>query len=490
MNRHDAVARAPEAGRLRLLHLIAYVLPSAPLAALGLPIVVHLPQFYASREMGLSLLATGGVFSLMRIFDVAIDPAMGYLSDRWRTPIGRRRPLVLLGAPILALGIWMVFVPGGPVGIVHLCFWLAVMYLGWTMTIIPHLSWGAELSPDYHERSRVYGWSMIATIVGMIGVLVLPAILEHRRASLALQVMSMAVFAIALLIPAVALCVATVPEPEIKLRTHAGLLPTLAFLLKNSAIRRVIAVDLIDSTSSGARGAMFFFFARIALGLPTWSGGLLLLYFLSGCIAIPFWIALSRRIGKHRALLACYVYGCVTAPLLFLLPQGAIVPAAIVFALVGVTYGAPSFLLRSMMADIADADTAENGAERAGLMYSFLSLTSKFGFGWAVGIAFAALAWIGFNPKVVNPPEAVEHMRLFYIGLPVFFAATNLLIMVGYPLDEARQQGLRADIERLRRSHSSADDVLPPAILPGGAALASDSVAVAHLEPELPPHGP
>jgi len=477
----------PVARRLNAFHLIAYVLPAAPLAALGLPIVVYLPQFYASREMGLSLLTTGAIFSLMRIFDVAIDPMMGYFSDRWTTPFGRRRPLMLIGAPVLALGIWMTFAPGGPVGVLHLCIWLAVMYLGWTMTIIPHLSWGSELSTDYHERSRVYGWSMATTIAGMICVLVLPAIIEHRaHATQAMEVMSMAIFAIALLIPTVALCVAVVPEPEIMLKTHAGLLPTLKFLLKDRAIRRVMAVDLIDSTSAGARGAMFFFFARIALGLSNWAGLLLLLYFVAGCIAIPFWIALSRRIGKHRALLVCYAYGFCTAPMLLFLPGGSLVPAAIVIALTGVNYGAPSFLLRSMMADIADADTAENGAERAGLMYSFLSLTNKFGIGWSVGIAFAALAWIGFNPRIVNTADAIEHMRLFYIGLPVLCGMLSVAAILGYPLDEARQKRLRADVERLRESHISADDLLPPVILPGGAALASDSRAVSHLDAEMP----
>lgn len=439
------------AGRIGTYHLLAYILPAVPLAALGMPVVVHLPQFYASREMGLSLGVTGAVFSLMRILDVFIDPVMGYWSDRWRTRFGRRRPLVLLGAPILALGIWMTFVPGGPVSVVHLCFWLFVMYFGWSMTLIPHLSWGAELSSDYHERSRVYGWSQVATILGFAAVLVAPAILEHgARASMSEQVFSMAVFAIAVLIPAVLICVATVPEPPIRLGTHAKLMPTLAFLLKNEAIRRVMAVDLIESTSQGARGAMFFFFIRIALDLPRWAGTLLLVYFLSGVICVPLWILLSRRIGKHKALLASYVYTFATAPLLFLLPKGDMGLTLLVLAINGVNYGAPAFLLRAMMADVADADTAENNAERAGLMYSFLSLTSKFGLGWSVGIAFAALSWMGFDPKIVNVSQAIEHMRLFYIVLPVACGILNMVVMLGYPLDEARQRNLRAEIERRR----------------------------------------
>jgi GPH family glycoside/pentoside/hexuronide:cation symporter len=488
MNKPDRIDTAARPHRLSLFHLFAYVFPAVPLAALGMPIVVHLPQFYASREMGLSLGATGAIFMLMRILDVFIDPMMGYWSDRWRTRWGRRRPLVLIGAPLLALGIWMTFVPGGPVSIYHLGFWLFVMYFAWSMVVIPHLSWGAELSPNYHERSRVYGWSQVATLTGFLGVLVVPAVLEQGKASETLQVMSMAVFALVMLVPSVALCVLAVPEPEVKLRTHAPLIPTLRFLLKDRAIRRVMAVDLIESTNQGARGAMFLYFTRLALGQPIWGGKLLLIYFLSGIVFVPAWIALSKRVGKHRALTFCYIYGIATAPLLFFVPSGNLAAAIGVFALTGVSYGAPAFLLRSMMADIADADTAENGAERAGIMYSFLSLTSKFGLGWSVGIAFGVLAWMGFDPHQVNAPAAIEHLRVFYIVLPILLAMLSLSVMLGYPLDEARQQRLREEIERMRRTHVSAEDIMPPGLLPGGAALASDSETVAHLAPDRPPN--
>ena len=78
-------AESARARHVTPFQILAYVLPSLPLAALGLPIVVHLPQFYASKEIGLSLAVTGLIFSLCRIADVFVDPMMGYLSDRLRT---------------------------------------------------------------------------------------------------------------------------------------------------------------------------------------------------------------------------------------------------------------------------------------------------------------------------------------------------------------------------------------------------------------------
>ncbi len=208
---------------------ISYVLPAFSLSALGMPIVVHLPKFYASKEVGIGFATVGAIFALMRVLDVLIDPVMGYVSDRWRTAFGRRRPIIAIGAPILCLGIWMMFVPGGQVSVAHVCFWLFVMYLGWSAVVVPHLSWGAEISSDYHERSRIYGWYQALTVAGMMGVLMLPAILEQKGYPLSTQVMAMAIFSLVTFVPGAILCLIFVPEPEVKLSTQAPLIPTLRF---------------------------------------------------------------------------------------------------------------------------------------------------------------------------------------------------------------------------------------------------------------------
>jgi Na+/melibiose symporter-like transporter len=108
-------------------------------------------------------------------------------------------------------------------------------------------------------------------------------------------------------------------------------------------------------------------------------------------------------------------------------------------------------------------------------------MTSKFGIGAAVGITFPILAWMGFDPLHLNAPAAIEHMRLFNILLPIGLWSITLWITLGYKLDEAKQQRLRDTIDRARAAHHSADDVMPPAFVLGGAALASDSEAVTHV---------
>jgi Na+/melibiose symporter-like transporter len=55
--------------------LMAYSALTLPMAALGLPITVYLPPFYA-EEIGLSLATVGLVFTLARVWDLFTDPVL------------------------------------------------------------------------------------------------------------------------------------------------------------------------------------------------------------------------------------------------------------------------------------------------------------------------------------------------------------------------------------------------------------------------------
>ena len=90
--------------------LIAYALLGAPLAIVGLPLAIYLPPLYA-QERGMAAATVGGVLLLARLADVFVDPAIGALSDRIATPVGRRRPWIALGAVLTTLGVRHVFVP-------------------------------------------------------------------------------------------------------------------------------------------------------------------------------------------------------------------------------------------------------------------------------------------------------------------------------------------------------------------------------------------
>ena len=103
---------APVSKPLSKLVLASYAAPATPLALVGLPMAVYLPAIYADSDgFGLALGMVGIILTLSRFTDVITDPIIGFLSDRLKSPWGRRKPFILIGTPIYAAGIWLLFVP-------------------------------------------------------------------------------------------------------------------------------------------------------------------------------------------------------------------------------------------------------------------------------------------------------------------------------------------------------------------------------------------
>ena len=59
--------------------------------------------FYYSAVLGLSGALVGAALAVGLAFDAAVDPVIGSWSDNLKSRLGRRLPLMLVAAPLLAL---------------------------------------------------------------------------------------------------------------------------------------------------------------------------------------------------------------------------------------------------------------------------------------------------------------------------------------------------------------------------------------------------
>jgi GPH family glycoside/pentoside/hexuronide:cation symporter len=77
--------------------------------------ILYQTRFYTDT-VGLSAVAVGTMFLILRLGDAVFDPAIGALADRTRTRWGNFRPWVLWTAVPFGVAFWR-----GPVGEAHLC---------------------------------------------------------------------------------------------------------------------------------------------------------------------------------------------------------------------------------------------------------------------------------------------------------------------------------------------------------------------------------
>jgi len=431
--------------------LASYSAVAVPMAAMGMPIAVYLPPLYSS--LGLSLVAVGFVFTMVRIFDVVTDPIMGLALDRFDTRWGRRKHWIAIAVPILLLSVFMVFLPDQEnVSAMYLGFWMVMLYVGYTMMTIAHQSWGAELSQTYDDRSRLFGWREVFVIGGMTAVLAVPAALDALGDNVTLRdkVASMGMFCL-ILFPLTALATLwNVPDNSRKATNPVHWRQALQVLLNNPLLWRVLASDLLSGLGTGVAGALYIFLARYVFELPGEASLALLFYFLTAFGVMPLWLKLAYAVGKARAMRIALVYGAgMMGALYFVFAQPGNVVGLWAFTIFyGAAYGAAPALLRSMMADLTDADELAVGEQRAGLFFALLTTTNKLGAAIAVGLCFWVLeAGFGFVDKAGNSPEAIHGLLITYcIGtaLGLFLA---YLPMINYPLTSKRHAEIRAQLD-------------------------------------------
>lgn len=426
-----------------LLRLTAYGLPGLPLAALLLPLYVYLPAFYGA-DLGLGLAAVGFVLSVTRIWDVFTDPLIGTLSDRTRGRFGRRRPWMLAGAPLLLVSAYFLFLPAPGAGLLYLLFWVAALTLGGTMVLLPYSAWGAELTEDFHGRSRVSAAREIFVVVGTILAAGLPAAFGEDRGR-ALEILF---WILLVTLPvALALSLTLVPEPAPKSREALPWRRSLGLLRSNGPFRRLILAYFLNGIANGLPATLFLLFAEFGLDAKASSGAFLLTYFLCGILSVPLWLRLTRPFDKHRVwigamLLACAVFVCVP-----LLGPGDGAWFFAVCVLTGLALGADLVLPPSMQADVIDLDRLRSGRERAGLYFAIWGMGTKLALALAVGIAFPLLQLAGFE-AVPGGGGALPLFALaaLYSLVPVAFKLASIALMRGYPITAARHDRLRRRI--------------------------------------------
>ena len=148
-----------------------------PLAVIGYPLAIWIPAHY-SGGLGISLATVGTILMLARFTDVLTDPLMGEISDRWQTRFGRRKPWLLVGMPVMMYGVYRLFIPPEDVGIWYFLVHLTLFFLGSTIIALPHRAWGAELSTDYHQRSRVTASREFFVLSGLMLAALVPMLVE------------------------------------------------------------------------------------------------------------------------------------------------------------------------------------------------------------------------------------------------------------------------------------------------------------------------
>ena len=442
---------APRQGGLRRLTLLAYALPGFAVALPTIPVYIHLPALYGV-ELGLGLAATGLVLLVARLFDTVTDPLVGALSDRFGFRGARRKPWIAAGACIAGLGLFKVLNPPVGADASYLMIWSVTLYGGWTMVAVPYLAWGAELSNDYGERTRIAAWRETCALVGILGAGAVAAWVTGRggaQAEASSAVAWVAILAGAAFLP---LALWHVPDraPRIPSPGTSGSRTWLAgarSLAANGPFRRLLAAWFINGLANGIPAALFLIYLEHGLGADAAMQPLFILgYFVAAVAAVPFWSALSRRIGKHRAWSVAMTAAVAAFVIVPLIPAGGFAAFAVVCIVTGAALGADLVLPPAIQADVVDYDRWRSGQDRPGVQFALWGMSTKLALAAAVGLALPGLEMAGFD--TADPAGGRDALVVIYAAIPAVIKGAAIAIVWRFPLTERRQAALRRRLDR------------------------------------------
>ncbi|MEQ9316628.1 MAG: MFS transporter, partial [Henriciella sp.] len=181
----------------------------------------------------------------------------------------------------------------------------------------------------------------------------------------------------------------------------------------------------------------FLFAAQWGYGIVDQAPLVLMAHFIAGFAAIPVWVWFSKRTEKHVALRSVCLWSAITyiSFLPLSLMNTGMTGLLIATLVSGLGYGAPFVLLRSMMADLVEAEAAKDGQNRAGLFYSLMSGAYKTGASFAIGIPYILLgALVGFDPAGDNSEATILGLMLVFVFVPVTAYALAAMLIWKYPI--------------------------------------------------------
>jgi len=448
-------------------------------AAVGaLPVILNLGLGMDPRLVGL-------LGSIPRLFDAFIDPVVGYVSDNTRTRWGRRRPLIFGGAilsGIIFALMWQLYPGHAPM----FYFWIflcasIVFFTAYAIYSVPLVGYGYEMTADYHERTRLMGFS---NIMGQIAWLICPAFywfiynpkfftgqygpVQGARTLAIIVGLCIAIFGI---MPALF----TRERMSLPPRDREGVLKSVVKFFQGFIttwksgpfLKLCLATFLIFNGYQ--LGSSFTFYnmiyylygdhivggdaaaaSQLASQLNLWFGITSSLATFA-VISLTTWV--SSKIGKRRTffiMTSLSLLGFVAKwfaydpahPYLLLLSA----------PLISCGIGSLFTVVGAMVADVCDLDELQTGERREGMYGAIYWWMVKLGMAAASLITGLLLNATGFDValKTAQPERTLMLMRACDCGIPLVASALAILAVLTYGITEAKAREIRVELEQRR----------------------------------------
>lgn len=423
--------------------------------------------FYYTNCAMLPAAAVGVMFAITKVFDGVTDYTVGVLIDRTNTKMGRNRPWMLFGAPVLAVGMVLLFcVPTGWSTTGKLA-WAYITYVifsfGYTMVNIPMGTIVPSLSNDAVERTKIVTARTVFANLGSLtsASMVIPMVYyfaggkDASNEMLAVGYRNTNMILGIIVIIIMTICVASIEEinpPLIVKREKSatgGLIDDLKEVLTYKPfVLMLIMIFFMFWAYYLMFGAIQYFFTYVVgdVSKMSMATSIMTIVPIATQLLTP---VLNRYVSKRNLMLTGTAIDFVAVAGIYFMGSNvtAIYMLLVVF---GLGMGMRQVVYYSMLADCVDYGEWKSGRSLAGTQGAVNGFTGKVASALASAAMSALLVWGGYDATAkIQSAKALTAIKFGFAGATMLASAVCLLVIYFYDLDKKYPQ-IKAELDRKR----------------------------------------
>ena len=389
---------------------------------------------------GLSTGVAAQLFLLSKIFDAVTDYLVGKYVDRTETKMGKARPWMLAGIPVLAVGMILVFVSPN-FSMTGKIIWAYATYnlfsFGYTMINIPGQAILPTLSADAKERTVITTFqSAFGSVGGMVsGSLASILLAMLSNGNMATGYLKVNLIFAAIVIVVVLVCVLSVREinPVEKTVKKANIFDDFKYCILNRAfIVVVIYMFVFNFGYLGMFTSMVYYFTYV-IGNPVGVGTAITINTLVGFIGYPIIPILNKKFSKKQIV----IMGLCLESVGILLTLISSKLVFVEFVLYGLGIGLVGPCLFSMLADSYVFGSKLAGRSLVGTQSAIMGFFQKVSSAVANACVAALIGLGGYVANAeVQSDSTMGMIKFLFIGIPFITGILSIIDLLFYNLDD------------------------------------------------------
>lgn len=447
MHTQTTHSTAPEP--LRNSVILAWATPRIAFGIMGTLFGVYLMKF-ATDVLLIAPAVMGTILAISRLWDGVTDPLIGYLSDRTQSRLGRRRIWMFSAALPMAMALVGIWSPPESLSAINTVIWMCVCLLLYetasTAFFIPHGALGLELSPHYHERTRLFGYSHMIGIFGVAAGLVsleLMSQAEDKR-TFAFQLSILAGCTISVLVLWTTYFLTENPEYQGRGSTN----PYRSFkgVFDNPHALLLFIIYGIETFGAATLGILAAYSAEYVVKMDSLVI-ILVVYQVPQFVFAPVWIRLSRTYGKRNLWFVATVLSAIFFGALVFAGENDHLYVYLCCFMAGLGGGAGAVLAPSIQADIIDYDEYTTGSRNEGAYLAIWNLIRKISGSATAFIVGISLQYAGFEPNVEQTETTKTTIQALLALMPAACYIIGAILLVRFSFNEKEHDEVRRQLD-------------------------------------------